>query len=160
MGRKKKYTPGTLGKAVDAYFRKISRTVSASEMVDSGERDEKGHVVFESVPILNDDGEEIRYTEYVVPPSITDLCLFLGISKQTWATYSAEDEFLDPTTRARERVEAYLNRELVQRVKGTDGIKFDLEHNFGWREHVAVEANAGVLEKYLAAHEGEEKNEF
>jgi len=160
MGRKKKYTPGTLGKGCDAYFRSISRTVTATELVATGEKDNHGHPIFETQPICNDDGEVIRYREFLIPPSITGLCLHLGISKQTWANYAADPEFLDPTTRARETVEAWLHVELDKRTKGTDGIKFDLQQNFGWAEKISVDATAGALERYLADHTGEPKDEF
>ena len=160
MGRKKKYTPGTLGDAVDAYFRSISRTVSATELVDTGRRDKKGHPIMKPQTICNDDGDPIKYREFLLPPSITALCLHLGISKQTWANYSADPKFLDPTTRARETVEAWLHVELDKRTKGTDGIKFDLQQNFGWSEKISVDATAGALERYLADHAGEPKDEF
>ena len=160
MGRAKKYTPRTLDKAVDAYFRKISRTREATELVATDKKDKNGHPIFETRPICNDDGETIRYREFIIPPSITGLCLFLGISKQTWANYSADPEFLDPTTRARESVEAWLHVELDRRTKGTDGIKFDLQQNFGWSEKISVDATAGALERYLADHEEDPKEEF
>ena len=70
MGRPRKYTRIGLEKAVQRYFDSISREVTVTEKVDSGERDDKGHVIWEQVPIINKLGEEIRVTEFAVPPTV------------------------------------------------------------------------------------------
>ncbi len=166
MGNYKKYrTSAGLEKKINAYFNSISRTIIKTEIVPKKnaegiiEKDSKNHVVYEESPIKNDLGEPIKVREYIVPPNLGDLCLYLGISRQTWSSYMKLDEFLDTTTRARARVEAYLHRELDTRLKGTDGIKFDLEENFGWREKIDV-YNHETVEDYLSRLDGKEQSEF
>lgn len=166
MARYKKYkTALAFAKKVDEYFNSISRTVIASEMVDTGKCDQKGRPIYEKQPIYNDNGDEIKIREYIVPPSISSLCLYLGISRQTWDNYSNTEEFLDTATHARARVEAYLESELNSRVKGIEGIKFNLQNNYGWKEKMQVDgtANSGAVEKYLeqvAAAKNANKDEF
>lgn len=155
MGCYKKYkTNAALSKAIDSYFSSISRTIAKTEIVpkknDDGYivKDDKNHVVYVEAPIKNDLGEPIKVREYLEPPRLVEMCLYLRISRQTWSNYCKVPEFLDTTTRARERVLSYLHRELDTRQKGTDGIKFDLQENFGWREKIDV-YNHETVEEYL-----------
>ena len=163
MGRYKTYrSPKAFSDAVDAYFNSISRTVTVKEKVDSGERDKKGHVIYESKPVLNDFGQEIRIREYIVPPSLRDLCLdYLCITRQTWANYKKDPKYLDTITRARGRVEAFLAREVVTREKNTKGIEFTLMEDFGWREKLDVNEHQSV-EDYLKnlQSSGQDTSEF
>ena len=130
-GRPRVYeTPEDLLGAVEAYFGKISRTVDVTEMVATGERDSDGHVIYVPVKVQNDDGEVIRVTEFLVPPSITDLCLELGITKQTWGNYRNREGYRQIAEWAKTRVESYLRRESLTRTKGLQGVIFNLEQNF------------------------------
>ena len=130
-GRPRVYeTPEILLESVEAYFGRISRTVDATEMVDTGERDGDGPRIFVPRAVTNDDGEVIRVVEFVVPPSITDLCLELGISRQTWVNYGGREGFRDIAEWAKARVESYLRRESLTRTKGLQGVIFNLEQNF------------------------------
>ena len=79
--------------AVAGYFRSISRTVTAEER---------------GAPILNDEGEPIRFREYVVPPTVWGLCEHLGISRATW------DSYCDPRRHPQFRSAAALARDLMQ----------------------------------------------
>ena len=66
-GRPKKvHEKGTAG-SIERYFRSISRTIPA--------RDDTGGI------IRNDDDEEIKVVQFVVPPSVTGMCLYLGIDR-------------------------------------------------------------------------------
>lgn len=134
MGRFKKYkSAAALDKAVKAYFASISRTVTAKEQYDTGEKDKDGHRIYAERDILNDAGEPIRYTEYVIPPSVGDLSEFLHIHRSTWNEYSdakKHPEFSDTTTWARGRLRAWNERELVTR-KDVKGIIFNLQNNYG-----------------------------
>ena len=160
MGSYKKYrSPKAFSNAVDAYFASISRTVTVEEKVDSGNRDRYGHVIYETKPVLNDLGQEIRVREYVVPPSLRDLCLdYLHITRQTWANYKKDPKYLDTIAQARGRVEAYLAREVVTREKNTKGIEFTLMEDFGWREKLDVNEHQSV-EDYLKGLESSGQNE-
>lgn len=102
MGRPKKYTERTLRKAVEAYFDSITREVAMTEKVDTGRKDADGHKIFENVPVINKRGEQVKITEYLVPPTVGGLCEALGIHRSTWAEYCDENthpEFSDTTTR-------------------------------------------------------------
>lgn len=153
MGRLKKYrTAAALEKAVKAYFASISRTVTAKERYDTGEKDGSGHAVYVMRDIENDFGEPIRYVEYVVPPSVGDLAEFLKIHRSTWDDYcdiTKHPEFADTTTWARGRLRAWNERELVTR-KDVKGIIFNLQNNYGMSERISAEVTGGAGKKELS----------
>ncbi len=117
-----KYTPEELRAALERYFESICRTVDAEDR--HGE------------PLTNDRGEVIRRVQYVVPPSVSGLCLSLGIGKGEWREYlDAEKHPLHAKEAelAAERIEAYLEGELVTRGTGVQGLIFNLQNNYGYR---------------------------
>lgn len=73
-GRPRKYTPRTLKRDVERYFASITRKVRITEPVPTGRYDDKGHMIFEQVPVKNSLEEEVWVTEYIVPPEIAALC--------------------------------------------------------------------------------------
>ena len=165
MGRPRKYDDEIkLSKAIDRYFSSITREKTLCEKADTGEKDEYGHRIYKDEPILNKLGKPVVITEYVTPPTIADLCDFLRIDSATWANYCNPDkhpEFFETTTRARGRIRAWNEKELLTR-SGNDikGIIFNLENNYGYREAKQVDVSSGSLEKYLQqleeAGEGQE----
>ncbi len=127
-GRPKKYTKKRLEEAINKYFRSISRIVPV--------RDEFGN------SILNDNGVYIMTVDYVIPPSISSMCLYLGIDRSTWNNYSDPElhpELHSVTSTARARIEAYLEQQLLTRDKGLQGIIFNLQNNYGWKQKQEVE---------------------
>ena len=60
-----------LQRGLDDYFQSIRRTVEVTENVPTGERDEKGHVIYAPVKVINDKGEVMTRQEYFQPPSGT-----------------------------------------------------------------------------------------
>ena len=141
MGRPRKYTRKSLAEAVERYFASITRIVTMTELVETGERDNKGHKIFERRPIINSLGEEAKAEEYIVPPTVGSLCQYLEIHRSTWAEYCDPEkhpEFSDTTTRARGRLRAYLEQQLLIR-KDVKGIIFDLQNNHGYSEKRQVE---------------------
>lgn len=138
MGRPKKYDGASFERAVEKYFKSITRTKTAEERVPTGKKDSDGHEIFEFREILNDSGKPITYTEYVVPPSVTALCLFLGIHRDTFSEYSGKEEFSDTVTRARGRIEAYLEEQLLAGKK-VQGVIFQLKNNYGWKDQRELE---------------------
>lgn len=155
MGRHKKYTPKKLAEAVEKYFASISRIVTVTEEVATGERDEKGHKVYETKPVVNRLGEKVQVEEYIIPPTVGGLCAFLGIHRSTWAEYcdsQEHPEFSDTTTRARGRMREYLEQQLLTR-KGSEvkGIIFDLQNNHGYTEKRQVELGPSAAKTVTAA---------
>ena len=164
-GRKRKYSKSGLERAVSQYFDTITRERTVTERYDTGEKDEYGHKVFAERPILNRLGQELTVTEYLVPPSVYDLCEFLEISDSTWENYCDPEkhpEFLGTTTRARARMRAWNEKELLTREgKDLKGIIFNLENNYGYRERKDVQVTGGI-EDYLKRleQEGKQGREF
>ena len=141
MGRPKKYGVKSLAKAVERYFLSITRDVPVLEKRDSGKKDDKGHVIYEHVPVVNKLGEQAVITEYIVPPTVGGLCAVLGIHRSTWAEYCDPElhpEFSDTTTRARGRLREWREEQLLTR-KDVKGIIFDLQNNYGYSEKRQVE---------------------
>ena len=110
--------------------------------------------------IRNDDDEEIKVVQFVVPPSVTGMCLYLGIDRSTWQNYA--DAALHPELAgicqgARTRIEAYLEQELLTREKGVQGIIFNLQNNYGWKQKQEVELGKDTRESMKHAATYHEK---
>ena len=154
MARPKKYDAESLRKAVDKYFRSITRMVQVTEKVDSGKRDSSGHIIWETKPVTNQLGKELWVTEFLVPPTVSGLCDYLGIHRSTWAEYCDPEihpEFSDTTTHARGRMQGWREEQLITR-KDVKGIVFDLQNNYGYRERQSVEVSGGI-EDFLKKQE-------
>jgi len=117
-GRPKKYTAKAFREAVDAWFRSITVEVQEDD-------------------VINLDGDPVTKMIYAVPPTISGLCIKLGIDRSTWQNYADEEE--NPKHAAvcadvRLRIEAYLEEQLLTREKSLQGIIFNLQNNYGWKE--------------------------
>lgn len=158
MGRHKKYTDKTFEEAVERYFKSIS-----------GMREARNGL---GQPILNDDGEPIMARVYAVPPTISGICLFLDIDRSTWQNYGdaeSEPKKAAVVRNARARIEAYLEEQLLTREKSVQGIIFNLQNNYGWKNKTEVEigaetgksvvANMSLSEKVAAIREAAESLE-
>lgn len=153
MSRPKRYEDAEkLDKAVEKYFKSISREKVVTETVDTGEKDNYGHTVYEQREITNRLGKPVVIVEYVEPPTVAGLCEFLGINEATWARYANQDlhpEFCNTITRARGRMKAWNERELLVREgSNVKGIIFNLENNYGYKEAHSVNVT-GTLEQWL-----------
>lgn len=161
---KRKYTPAALRKAVSAYFASISRTKTVAEAVDSGRRDDKGHVIYDYIPVRNDAGEEIKTTEYVIPPTEGDLCLYLGIHRATWARWADREtypELAEIVEDVRDRLYAWNARQLLERDgKDVRGIIFNLQNNYGYADRTEVELGEKTRELRAQELTMEEKLEY
>lgn len=152
MAREKKYTAAALRKAVDRYFATITRRVTVTELVDSGKRDDKGHVIMVPVPVKNSLGEELERTEYLVPPSMTELYEFLGIDKSTWSRYMQREDYAPIGERVYERMKAWNEHEMLTRPgKDLKGILFNLTNNYGYSEKKEVELGERATKTVTAA---------
>lgn len=162
MGAPKKYTPEALDRAVKRYFRSITREKTLTEKKATGIKDDKGHMIFEDVPVTNSLGKIMVVTEYLVPPTVGDLSRFLGIHRDTWHDYcdhKKHPEFSDTTTYAQGRIHAYLEREMLTRQgKDLKGVLFNLENNFGYKERMELvnDTVENFLEKQMEQGGGQQ----
>ena len=141
MGRPKKETERTGRSAGEADVGRITREERVKEKVDRGRKDSSGHKSCENGPVINKRGEQVKYTEYLVPPTVGGLCEYLEIHRSTWAEYCDESlhpEFSDTTTRTRGRMREYLEQQLLIR-KDVKGIIFSLQNNYGYTERREVD---------------------
>ena len=68
------------------------------------------------------------------PETVTGLALALGFkSRQSLIDYQGKAEFSDTITRAKLRCEKYAEERLFDR-DGTNGARFSLQVNFGWKD--------------------------
>ena len=151
-GRPKEYTAETLRRAVNRYFKSITRIVPVTEPIDTGQKDKQGHTIYKMVPVCNLLGKPVEKLEYIVPPSKGSLALFLGIHRSTWDNYqdrSRYPELADIVEEANARIQAWNEEQLLTRSgKDIKGIIFNLENNYGYRERLDTQIS-GVGE-YLA----------
>ncbi|MDY6445028.1 MAG: hypothetical protein SPK76_08405 [Bacteroidales bacterium] len=162
MARPRTYTAAKLRKAVNEYFDSITRERAATELVDSGKRDDKGHVIYEPAAILNKRGETIMLEEFIIPPSVADLCAFLKIHRATWANYANHElhpELREVTEEVYERMKAWNERELLTRPgKDIKGIVFNLQANYGYGgEKAEIELGEGARKVMASASMAERK---
>lgn len=148
MRRKKYATPKSLETAIEKYIKTISRIRTVTEMVPTGDLDEYGHPIMTARAVINDEGEEIRYREFVIPPRMTALQRYLGITAQTWSRYASgegaanEEEaerWREVCAYAKAVCEDYLKGELISRHKGVTGIMFELKANYGYSDKQEIE---------------------
>lgn len=147
IAEKKYKTAAALRRASEKYFDSISRTVPATELYNTGRYDKFGHFIYELRNIENDAGEGITYREYAVPPSITELCTYLGICRETWRRYiSTDEEWAAVGAYVKQRIRGYLLYELMTRRKGLQGVIFNLQNNYSEGEDIAVGSAGGADE--------------
>lgn len=156
MGARKKYTAASLQKAVDRYFRSISREKTVTEDVATGRKDSMGHEIYEQQPVVNGLGEKLKITEYLIPPTVGSLSAFLGVHRSTWNAWcdsTMYPEFQDVTQDAMGRIHAYLEQESLTRPgKDLKGVIFNLENNYGYKEQKSLElSGSGGFEQYLSS---------
>ena len=150
----KKYTPRALHKAVVQYFKSITRWVKVTEPVPTGKVDRMGHQIMEQQPVVNQLGEEMEKLEYVIPPSVGGLCIFLGIHRSTWNDYGKKAEYADTVAYAGGLMRAWLDEQSLTRPgKDVRGVEFNLMHNFGVGKDTGAGDTGGSVEDYLAALE-------
>ena len=145
-GAPKKFeTPQQLANACDKYFRSISRVVELTEKIDTGKFNKAGKPIIEHRPIINDYGKPATAREYFRKPSISGLCNYLHICRDTWSEYANRDEYRNICASVKQEIEEYLVSRLGN-GKGDAGIQFELSQNYGWRNRVEVEAGAETRE--------------
>lgn len=139
VGYPRAYSAREFADAVDGYFASIS--------YDDVARDDGGR------PIKSRAGGQIGRVRYAVPPSKQALCLYLGISRDTYAEYARREDYKAVCDRVTTEVEAYLATELDEREargRRVDGVKFNLMSNYGWRDRREVEIGEETRESATA----------
>ena len=164
-GRPRRYkTRAALQRAVDGYFDAISFLKPVVVTTLTGEVDEEGLPKTQTRMLRegdNNSGKPKTTLTYFEPPSMEALCLRLGISRDTWASYGKTPELAPVVEEARLKKAAYLVGELSG--KHVQGIIFDLKNNYGWvdRQEVTQTSVGMTVEEYLAQmDEREEGQEF
>lgn len=126
MGRPKKYNNAEeMQKVIDEYFNGCQKPVKIFNK-DLGKyitvTDEKGNIEYE------------QYKPY----TITGLSNALNMSRQDLINYEKDNEFFDTITRAKRKVEQYVEERLFDR-DGANGAKFNLANNFSrWKDKQEV----------------------
>ena len=136
-GRPRKFKAKELQEAVEGYFRSISRRIQAKDL--SGE------------PILDMDGQPIWLTQYVKPPDIAALCLYLHIDEKTWNNYSHRKDTESICAEAKLRCKVWNQEQLVTREKGLQGIIFNLTANYGLKQRQEVDLGEETRKELKAA---------
>jgi len=163
-GRPKKYEPAGFQRACEAYFNSICyrkpkmRAVPVFDDEGFPLLDDFGHQKIKFEQVITADKKPAFETVWIEPPSLTGLCLYLGIDRATFSRYGTYDpehpeeseKFCNTVTRARGRVEAYLESRLEDKSAARGAI-FNLQQNFGWKERKEVELGAGAQRAVASA---------
>lgn len=167
MGRPRAYkTARELDKAVEAYFHSISYRRPVIVDTPTGYVDEHGHAEVKRVMLRkgpDGTGAPVTVTEWLEAPSLAGLCLYLGISKETWSNYGKDEKLGPVTERAKLKLEEYWQGRLDG--KGAHGAQFVLKNNFGWggvwtdKVEVDQKSVGMTLEEYLEHAEQEGKGQ-
>ena len=131
---------------IDDYFNTITTTRPVFDHVVTG-KDVDGNDLFDKVPRLNNAGKQIMQTDYLEVPSILGMCKHLGVNRKVLLEYECRDEYSNPIKRAKERVEQYLEEQLLGPTQ-VAGVIFNLKNNFGWKDTQTIEQtgpNGGPL---------------
>lgn len=75
------------------------------------------------------------------PYTMAGLAYELGISRQALMEYSKRDKFGDAIKRARNKVEADVERRMNGKDTFTPGLIFNAKNNFGWKDRSEVDNN-------------------
>lgn len=110
VGRPMKYTIEDFNKMVEEYF----------IMCDK-------HII--------ENGDKIIHKPY----TITGLCLYLDISRETLNNYEAIPEFLDTIKKAKNKIENYVEEMSLNGLLNPTVSIFNLKNNFGWKDKTEVD---------------------
>ena len=83
-----------------------------------------------------------RFTgEKLKPYTITGLCVYLGISRETWREYGHMERFSDAISSAKLLVENYVEEGLLNGSINPIGGIFNLKNNFGWVDKIDIQGS-------------------
>lgn len=122
----------------------------------------------EGTPVYDTDGKLAVYKGVVIykdrkPPTVSGLAYWLGFqSTQSLFDYQKEEKFSAIITRAKLRIESYLEERLMDR-DGQRGAEFNLRCNFKWNDKQDVgnddDKETGVVMMVPVIEEPEEEKE-
>lgn len=72
------------------------------------------------------------------PYTVTGLALHLNTNRQTLINYESRDEFFDTITRAKNKIENFVEESLWT-PKIATGIIFNLKNNYEWRDKIETD---------------------
>ena len=70
---------------------------------------------------------------YIDVPAVSELGLFIGLSRQAIINYSGRPEFMDTIKKAKQTIETFLEKNLTV-GKAPVGTIFNLKNNFDWKD--------------------------
>ena len=147
-GRPRKWnSPNKMQEAIDEYFTKCEGTL----LVD----------VETNQPVFTKNGQPIYINRK--PPTVTGLALHLGFAAtQSLFDYAKDERFSAIISRAKLRIESYLEERLMDR-DGQRGAEFNLRCNYGWTDkreiNINTDDNTGVIFMVPVKEEPEEQKE-
>lgn len=86
------------------------------------------------------------------PYTVVGIAIAVGLTRKGLCEYNAYPEFSATLMHAKARIEEQRSESLVEAGSQVNGIKFDLENNFGWstkQDVLKVETNITVNERDL-----------
>ncbi len=92
--------------------------------------------------VKNAKGETVKIMQK--PYTISGLCVYLGIHRDTLNEYSHKDEYSDTIKKAKSRVENYAEEGLLAGKLNTIGTIFSLKNNFKWQDKQEIEHTGKV----------------
>lgn len=110
------------------YFSSISKTEPAKEKYDTGEVTAKGEPIFAYKDAINDVGRTILVTKWFAPPSVSGLCLFLGITKDELQKLRKDERYEDVLAHAELVLESYVEQ-LLHEGRQSSGLLARLDKN-------------------------------
>lgn len=94
------------------------------------------------------------------PYTISGLCLYLNITRETLNAYSKLDEYSDTIKQAKNKIENWLEENSLIGLTNPTVSMFNLKNNFGWKDRTEVEqTNLTLAEKIKQAKERQQNNE-
>ena len=143
-GRPRRYTDEQATEWADhiqEYIDSITYWETVTEVVDTGEYDEKGNKVWKEVPKLNNKGEPIKRLQFAAVPSTLGFGLYIGMNKDEVSQHAAREGFDKAYKNLRDLIEEYTASQLMTR-KNVAGVIFSLKNNFGWQDKKEVEVTS------------------
>lgn len=100
------------------------------------------------------------------PYTVTGLCVYLDIVRDTLIEYGKKSEFTDTIKKAKQRIESSVEEGSLNGKWNTIGSIFNLKNNFGWVDKIDIATNnqpeqlsPDDLKKQLEARKKAEKTE-